>query len=327
MRPPGFWDRGGLPATLLAPLGAVTAAATARRVARPGWRAPVAVFCCGNVTVGGAGKTVVALDLLARLAARGAAPAALTRGYGGRERGPLRVDPARHDAAAVGDEALLLAARAPTWLGRDRAETARLAVAAGAGALVMDDGLQNPTLVQDCALLVVDGGSGFGNGRLLPAGPLREPIARAAARARAAVLIGEDRAGAAAALPPGLALLRARLVARGEGLAGARVFAFAGLGRPEKFRASLAELGAEVVGWRVFPDHHAYRAAELAALARAAGDRGARLVSTAKDAVRLPPGLRERVTVVTVALAWEAPEALDALIDAVREERAVLGGR
>src|SRR5271165_2755107 len=170
MTQPNFWQTGGLLSDSLAPFGAITAALTARRVARPGWHAPVPVICVGNAVVGGAGKTPVVLDLAARLSARGVAVHCLTRGYGGAARGAARVDSARHTAADVGDEALLLAARAPTWAGADRAATARAAVAEGAQALLMDDGLQNPSLEKTASLLVIDGGAGFGNGRLLPAG-------------------------------------------------------------------------------------------------------------------------------------------------------------
>ena len=165
---------------MLAPAAAVVAAITARRVARPGWRAPVPVICCGNATAGGAGKTTLALDLGARLAQRRVA--FLTRGHGGRARGVHLVDPSRDGAALVGDEALLLAEARPTWVAADRAAGARAAVAAGAGVLVMDDGLQNPTLAKDLSFLVIDGGTGFGNGRVMPAGPLREPVATAAVR-------------------------------------------------------------------------------------------------------------------------------------------------
>ena len=161
---------------MLSPLAAVTAAATAHRVTRPGWRAAVPVICCGNVTVGGAGKTTLALDLGARLSARGHLVHFLLRGYRGVVRGPHRVT-AGDTATMVGDEALLLAAVAPTWIGADRAASARAAVAAGAQVLVLDDGLQNPGLHKDLSLLVVDGATGFGNGRVLPAGPLREPVA------------------------------------------------------------------------------------------------------------------------------------------------------
>lgn len=318
--PPGFWARDGVVPRLLAPAAAVVAAATARRVARGGWRAPVAVVCCGNAGVGGAGKTTVALDLLARLAARGAAPHAITRGHGGRARGVLRVGPGV-DAVLAGDEAMLLAGLAPTWVAADRAAGGRAAVAAGAGCLVMDDGLQNPGLVQDCGLLVIDGAVGFGNGRVMPAGPLREPVAAAAGRCRAAVLVGEDATGALAALPAGLAVLRARLVpVGGEALAGRRVFAFAGIARPSKFHATLAEAGAVVVGTRDFADHHRFRAGELAGVLAEAARLGAVAVTTAKDAVRLPEEVRAKVEVLGVAIAWEDEAALEALLGAVLGE-------
>lgn len=315
MRAPGFWAHDGLVPLLLSPLGALYAGATARRVARPGWRAPVPVFCAGNATAGGTGKTPLALDLGARLLARGAAPAFLTRGYGGRGGAVLRVDPARHDAAAIGDEALLLAAVAPTWVGADRAAAARAAVAEGATALVMDDGLQNPTLAKDCAFLVIDGAAGFGNGRPIPAGPLREPVAAAAARCRAAVLIGADSAGARAALPPALPVLAARLLPDDfSALAGRRALAFAGIGRPDKFFAMLEAAGVTLVARRPFADHHPFSAAEFSELLAEARRLGGVLLTTQKDAARLGPAQRAEVTVVGARLAWDDAAALDRLL-------------
>ena len=313
MRAPSFWTRDGPAPRLLTPISALTAGITARRIARPGWRAPVPVICCGNATVGGAGKTTLAIDLAHRLAARGVAVHCLSRGYGGRVGTVLRVEPGRHPASLVGDEPLLLAAVAPTWVGRDRAAAAGAAVAAGAAALVMDDGLQNPGLAKDLAFLVVDGAPGFGNGRLLPAGPLREPVAAAAARCRAAVLIGEDRTGALAKLPPGMPVLRASLVAE-EGFAGRRVLAFAGIGRPGKLAETLAAAGADVAGLRPFPDHHAYTDSELDTVLAEAVALGAEPVTTPKDAVRLPPGYRERVRVSGVRLVWRDEAALEGLL-------------
>ena len=316
-RAPGFWaaDGGRVLPALLAPFSAVVAAATARRLARPGWRAPVPVLCVGNASVGGAGKTTVALDLAGRLNALGCRPHVLLRGYGGAARGVHRVTPG-DTAALVGDEALLLADVAPTWVGADRAATARAAVAAGARVLVMDDGLQNPGLVKDVSLLVIDGGFGFGNGRVLPAGPLREPVAVAASRCAAAVLIGPDRHAARAALPPGLPVLRARLAPGPEaaGLRGTRVLAFAGIARPEKFFASLDELGAVVVARDSFPDHHAFAPRSLVRLLDRAARLGAVAVTTAKDAVRLPPDVRAAVRVLGVRLVWEDPGAVDRLL-------------
>ncbi len=317
MRAPDFWRRDGAAAHLLGPFAAVTEYLTARRVARPGWRAPVPVICCGNAGVGGSGKTPLALDLGTRLLARGKAVAFLTRGYGGRQRGVVRVDVRSHDATEVGDEALLLAEVAPTFVAPDREAAARAAISDGADMLVMDDGLQNPGLVKDCALLVIDGGAGFGNGRALPAGPLRETIIAAAARCRAAVLIGVDATGALARLPAGLPVLRAAMQPAGE-MSGRRVMAFAGIGRPDKFFATLREAGAQLAGTRVFPDHHRFGANELDRLRREAAALDARLVTTAKDFVRLPPGLRAEVLRFDVRLAWQAPQAIDALLDTLR---------
>jgi tetraacyldisaccharide 4'-kinase len=335
LRPPAFWRHGSRSPwpVLLAPLGAVVAEVTARRIARPGWRAPIPVICCGNVTVGGAGKTTVALDLAARLRARGVAVHILLRGYGGVVGGGRRsVQPgaqcdlsrrvhrvAPGDAASlVGDEALLLAGVAPTWVGADRAASARAAVAAGAEALLLDDGLQNPTLIKDLSLLVVDGGSGFGNGRMLPAGPLREPVAAGAARCQAAVLIGADITGAAEQLPVGLPVLRAHLEQGPEilPLVGQRVLAFAAIARPEKFFDGLAQSGVMVVARKPFPDHHPYTAREIQGVLETAQRLHATVVTTPKDAVRLPPALVAQVRVVGVRLVWDDDAAIERLLDA-----------
>jgi tetraacyldisaccharide 4'-kinase len=318
---PPFWRQGGgrlLPA-LLWPASLVVAQITRRRVARPGWRAPVPVICCGNAGIGGAGKTTLALDLCGRLHASGRTPHCLTRGHGGQVRGPLRVDPARHDANAVGDEALLLAAAAPTWLGADRAATARLAVAAGADVLVMDDGLQNPSLVQDAALLVIDGAVGFGNGHVLPAGPLREPVRDAAARARAAILMGSDATGAAAMLPASLPILRAHLAPGPEiaALADLPVLAFAGIARPAKFFDMLEAAGVPVAARLPFPDHHVFTDAELADIHTQAQRLGASIVTTPKDYVRLPGRAREAIAAIGVRLVWADEAALTTLLAAV----------
>ncbi|HUZ72783.1 MAG TPA: tetraacyldisaccharide 4'-kinase [Stellaceae bacterium] len=311
---PEFWNRPGLGAQLLEPLAwAFAAAGAARRALAHPYRAPVPVLCVGNLVAGGAGKTPVVLSLARRLTAQGARPHLLSRGYGGSEAGPLAVDPARHDAAQVGDEALLLAQVAPTWIARDRAAGARAAAAAGAGIIVMDDGFQNPSLVKDRALLVVDGGYGFGNGRVMPAGPLRERVPAALARADAVVLMGADADGVAARLG-GARVLRAELVAVASTVPAGRVVAFAGIGRPEKFFRTVAATGAIVVARHAFADHHRYGAAELERLGRDAEAAGARLVTTAKDAVRLPQAWRARVSVLEVEVRWQDDAALKALL-------------
>ena len=319
MRAPEFWGGGGggLVPFLLSPFSALYAAATARRMAQPGWQAPIPVICCGNATAGGAGKTTVALDIGRRLGNRGIGAHFLLRGYGGRIKGPARVDPAKHDSTAVGDEALLLAAERPTWVAADRAAGAKAAIAAGAQAIVMDDGLQNPTLEKDLSLLVIDGSSGFGNGRVIPAGPLREPVAAAAARSRAAVLIGDDETGALAQLPPGMPVLRARLKPGPEAelLAGQPVFAFCGIANPRKFFATLQEAGAFLAGRQSYADHYPFDEGDLRDLLAEADSLRATPVTTRKDFVRIPPAFRNRVTVVTVQLEWEEPAAIEGLLD------------
>lgn len=308
---PRFWSHDGWPARLLSPLSPLGAVLTARRVAKPGWKAHVPVLCCGNATVGGAGKTTLTLDLAQRLIARDVAVHILLRGHGGQARAAHRVTPS-DTAGTVGDEALLLAAIAPTWIGADRAASARAAIAAGAQALLMDDGLQNPTLKKTASLLVVDGASGFGNGRVLPAGPLREPVARAAARCRAAVIIGPDTRNAAAHLPRTLKILRAHL-AQTEDLTGQRVFAFAGIAIPEKFFATLRQAGAILAGQASFPDHHVFTPSERAALRAQAAGLGAPLITTPKDIVRLPPDFPARA--IGVRLLWDDPSQIDAMLD------------
>src|SRR3954447_17813859 len=184
MRAPEFWDAPpGLAAGLLAPLGTVWngAGALRRAVARP-YRAPVPVICVGNLVAGGSGKTPVVLSLLEWIAGNGIRVHTVTRGYGGRLAWPLRVDPTRHDAVSVGDEALLLAQRAPCWVARDRAAGCREAAAAGAAIIVLDDGFQNPGVAKDLSLIVIDAAYGFGNGHLIPAGPLRESVGAGLAR-------------------------------------------------------------------------------------------------------------------------------------------------
>ena len=322
--PPGVWGHGSnaVLGALLSPASSIVTAATARRVARRGWRAPVPVICCGNATVGGAGKTTLALDLAGRLKARGLSVHLLTRGYGGSSRSLLRVDPALHDAALAGDEALLLAARAPTWRAADRAVAASAAIQDGAQILLMDDGLQNPGLLKDAAFLVIDGVYGFGNGRVLPAGPLREPVRAAASRCTAAVLIGPDRTAAINRLPVNLPILTARLQPGAEigDLAGRRAVAFAGIGRPEKFFSMLREAGVLVVKNLSFPDHHPFTPAELTGILGLAHDLDARAVTTPKDFMRIPKALRSAFSQIGVSLVWDDEARLEQLLDQIMKE-------
>lgn len=323
MRAPDFWwqPQGGIAAALLEPAARAYQAIAVLRAGtvRP-WRAGVPVLCVGNLVVGGAGKTPVAIDVAARLAARGAVPHFLSRGYGGRLAGPVRVEPGRHTFAEVGDEPLLLADRAPTWVARDRAAGARAAVAAGAGAIVMDDGFQNPSLAKDVSFVVVDGGRGFGNGRSLPAGPLRESLAAGLTRADAVVLMGEDKVGAAqaiAAVKRTLPILRARAMPGPElaELAGKAVVAFAGIGDPGKFFATLRAARCDMRGEIAFADHHPYSAADLASLSKRARGTASLLVTTAKDAERLPAGAAADVRVLTIGVEWEDEAVLETCLE------------
>lgn len=317
MRPPGFWRHGHSPPLVLLPFAALYAHATARRVAQPGWTAPVPVICCGNPGAGGSGKTPVALDLATRLLARGRRPAFLTRGHGGSLSGPGLVDPSCHGAVDVGDEALLLADLAPAYIGTNRAASARHAISDGADVLVMDDGLQNPSLAKTLSLMVIDGGAGFGNGHVIPAGPLREKVTEAAHRCQAAVLIGPDATGAALQLPAALKLLTATFVPDAADLASLprRSVAFAGIGRPAKFFETLRAAGHIPVDTLEFADHHPYTTADLTDLHRRASRLDARLVTTAKDFMRLPADQRSAFAVLRIRLTWSDPAAIEALLD------------
>ncbi len=317
MKAPDFWSRPrpGPAARLLAPLGAVYGAVAARRMARPGARVGVPVVCVGNFTVGGAGKTPTAIEIAGQLVAAGHEPAFVSRGYGGAGAGtPARVDPARDSAAEVGDEPLLLARSAPCFVGADRLAAARAAVAAGATIVLMDDGLQNPSVAKDLRIAVVDGAVGIGNGLCLPAGPLRAPMARQWGSVDLLVVLGRGESGDAVAAEAGLRRLPALRAAVEpdaralRALAGRRLFAFAGIGRPDKFFDTLAEAGLDVVGRRPFPDHHPFTAAERDALLAGAAAAGAVLVTTEKDRARLPADFP--VETLPIRLGFDDPETL-----------------
>lgn len=330
MKAPSFWsDPEALAGRLLSPFGALVGAVTLARMRGPASPAPAPVVCVGNPTVGGSGKTPTVQWIASRLAAEGRHPAILTRGYGGSLAGPVRVVPGRHGPAEVGDEPLLHAARFPTIVSGDRPAGAALAVAEGADVIVMDDGFQNPSLAKDLSILVVDAAAGLGNGRVLPAGPLRASFAPQLAMADALVLVGEGDAGdrlAEAALHVGRPVIRARLAvpeAVRSRIAGRDLLAFCGIGRPEKFVETLGAAGARNAVLRPFADHHAYVDADAERLLAEAGRTGLPLVTTEKDAVKLTgtaalARLAAAAMVVPVALEIVGADALTPLLARLR---------
>jgi tetraacyldisaccharide 4'-kinase len=326
MHEPSFWWREpGIVAHALAPFSALYGAVTQARLRRRGHRANVPVVCIGNLTVGGAGKTPTALTTARILKSIGELPVFLTRGYGGALAGPVEVDPTHHNASLVGDEPLLLALVARTIVARARPEGAGTAAAFGASVIVMDDGLQNPSLCKDFSVLVVDERRGLGNGGVIPAGPLRAPLAAQLAQVHALVLIGEPlRASGVAeeARKRYLPVLRARLQPdqkRIATLGAGRVLAFAGIGDPEKFFTTLADAGIAVAAARGFPDHHRYTRAEARALCAEADREGLMLVTTEKDQVRLvgdeqAAELAARAQALPVTLAFDDEDIFKSLL-------------
>jgi tetraacyldisaccharide 4'-kinase len=333
MRDPAFWwTEHSTAAALLAPLGAGYGAIAARHMARPGREAPVPVICVGNFTLGGAGKTPTAIALARLLSEWGHCPFFLSRGYGGRVAGPVRVEPERR-AEDVGDEPLLLARVAPTVVARDRLAGVKVAVAGGADTVIMDDGLQNPSIDKDLAIAVVDGRRGIGNGRTFPAGPLRAPLEAQFDHVDAVFLVGSP--GRAAECPVETARKRGVPVLRGDllpapdavaSLAGKPVLAFAGIGDPDRFFATLEAHGIPAAIRKPFPDHHRYGAGEISALLACAQRNGLTLVTTEKDLARLrgdPAAVRliERSAVLPVSLRFREVSAVETMLHAAMRRR------
>lgn len=317
MRLPEFWNRNDrwsrFAVAALTPLGWVYSATVAWKARHAVPRqVGVPVVCVGNLTVGGTGKTPVAIAVARTLSKRGMRPFFLTRGYGGKLKGPIRVMEG-HNASDVGDEPLLLAAAAPVIVSRDRGEGAEFAVAEGADCIVMDDGHQNFTLKKDLSIVVVDGEAGFGNGRIVPAGPLREFVSQGLARAGAVVIVGDGSPELEGFERP---VLRTHLAhVDVPDIKGRRVVGFAGIGRPEKFFRSLHAFGADVVATKRFGDHHVYTSSEIARLKSKARAAGALLVTTEKDFVRMTPVEREDIAILPVRAAFDDAAALGLVLD------------
>jgi tetraacyldisaccharide 4'-kinase len=294
MREPAFWHRpSSLSALLLSPLGALYGVVAARRLARDGLEAGIPVLCVGNYHVGGAGKTPTVLVLTKLLRELGETPVVLSRGYGGRLRGPIKVDPERHAAADIGDEPLMLARTVAVVVARDRIAGLALAKSQGASVILMDDGFQNPAIAKDASLIVIDGARGIGNGHVFPAGPLRAPLLPQLARTDALIVVGNGSAAkpvAAAIAARGRVVLSAHLRADDASVAslrGKRVLAFAGIGDPNRFFGTLRGSGLEVVQERAFPNHHPFSKSEIETLIADAKRDRLTLVTTEKDLARL----------------------------------------
>jgi tetraacyldisaccharide 4'-kinase len=356
MRDPAFWwTERSTAAALLAPAAACYGAVAARRMARPGFRAPVPVICVGNFTVGGGGKTPTAIALARLLLRSGRRPFFLSRGYGGRLAGPVRIDlrssrdpddgksgESAWTAIDVGDEPLLLAAVAPAIVARNRPAGVTAAVTGGADTIVMDDGLQNPSVVKDFALAVVDGRRGIGNGRTFPAGPLRAPLESQLDHVDAVLVVGTARHDACrdatrrtadhatdAARTRGVPVFHGDLHPAPEAvaaLAGKPVLAFAGIADPGKFFATLEAHGIPAAVRKPFPDHHPYAADEIAGLVACADRNGLTLVTTEKDMARLrgAPAAAElvkRAAVLPVMLKFSDTPAVETLLRSVIARR------
>lgn len=320
MRPPRFWSnppsRPGWQSYLLAPLGTVYATGTALRVrTQPKFAADVPVICVGNLNVGGTGKTPTVIALIERL--RGHIVHVVSRGYGGSLEGPIQVEPRKHSASEVGDEPLLLSAFAPTWISKDRAAGAAAAQANGAEVIILDDGFQNPTVKKSLSIVVVDAKHGFGNGKVLPAGPLRESVSSGLARADLLLTIGNTQAQshftdtwrAELGIPRATAQLKP--LETGMDWVGQRMLAFAGIGHPEKFFGTLRELGADLVRAQPLSDHQELTDTLLRRLEIEAAALSAQLVTTEKDAVRLPKSFQQKVLTLPVRLELSDAQALD----------------
>lgn len=312
MRTPSFWQHHNPLSYALLPFAALygLGAAIDRALVKPR-KAPLPVIAIGNATAGGAGKTPTTIALAAWLAARGETPHILSRGYGGKKRGPHRVDPQIDTASDVGDEALLLARHAPTWIGGNRLKSAIAAHAAGASILLADDALQHHPLHKDITILVVDATSGFGNGFLLPAGPLREPVTSAIKRCDLAILIGrQDTHTLEARLSAELPCLRASVIPACETpfLRNHHWLAFSGIAYPEKFFTTLRDYGAQIGATQSFADHHPFSEKDLQTLRLKAEAQHLHLITTEKDWVRIPPSHRETIHTLPVQLQFHAAD-------------------
>lgn len=332
MKAPQFWftppDKPSLLARLLAPLGWYYAWATRRRLtSNAGFKNDLPVICVGNLNAGGTGKTPTVIAIVSRLLEIDLEPCVLSRGHGGTLEGPVEVKPRKHSADEIGDEPLLCAAFATTWVSRDRAKGARHVIAEEEdeefAAIVMDDGFQDPSLAKDLSIIVVDAVKGFGNGRCIPAGPLHEPVPAGLARADILLSIGPETAQKGFAETWGDLITIPHLTGHLEPLetgmdwTGTPLFAFAGIGDPGKFFATLRGMGATLARCEALDDHQPLTVSLMSRLEREASHLGAQLVTTEKDAVRLPPEFRRKVVTLPVRLKIDDWAPLDAALSRI----------
>ena len=319
MRTPEFWQKNNFLTILLQPIGWLfNLLGLLRRYLFPSTRIGIPVICSGNLVVGGAGKTPTAM-FISNLLGKTRKVAILTTGYRGTLPGPIKVNPRTHTFREVGDEALLLAEIATTWVAKDRKEGALAAKADGAEVIIMDDGFQNPSICKDFSFIIVDGPYGFGNNKVLPAGPLRETIESGLSRADAVVLIGEDKHAIQNKVPPHIPVLTASIIAISpHGLSQvSRLLGFAGIGRPTKFLETLKTLGHDVIDFVEFPDHHNFQESELISLNQQANEFEAQLVTTKKDYIRLPENAQAFVKSIEMTLTWTDEKKLNSLLEQV----------
>ncbi|MBP02908.1 MAG: tetraacyldisaccharide 4'-kinase [Rhodospirillaceae bacterium] len=308
MKTPNFWYKQKSIGKYLEPLGFIYGAVTAYKIrySRP-TSVKIPVISVGNLTVGGTGKTPIAISLAQILKEKGEVPAVILRGYGGRLHGPIKVDGKIHSALDVGDEAILHAKHGRTWIARKRSQAAVQAEKNGATVIILDDGHQHSSLKKDFSILIVDGEKGFGNKKIIPAGPLREHINTGLKRADKIVIMREITNKSAKALAERHHILKANLkiVDNNISLAGTRVVAFAGIGQPDYFFETLNNAGAELIETYSFADHHKYSSTQIEDIKDRACVLNAITVTTEKDATKIDLAQHSNICVLKTEVEWE----------------------
>ena len=312
MKTPKYWQSNSILSRILMPLGWLYGKITQLRLQlKKSPRANIPVICVGNITAGGTGKTPVSISIAKMLETAMYHPFFVTRGYGGKLQNVM-VNNKKHSAHDVGDEPLLLSAQAPVIVNADRYKGAKMAEEQGADVVIMDDGFQNPSLHKDLSFLVFDGHYGIGNGKIIPAGPLRETFADGVKRADALIILGKDKHNLAQRCE--LPVFFGHTEATQTNLDNQDVVAFAGIGHPQKFYHTLKQQGFNVVKTIDFPDHHFYSSEELDNIVKQAKSLNAQIYTTSKDFVKIPPLYSQDINVLEIAVVWDNPEELSAFI-------------